>query len=492
MNNKSTQSDNMEHFDLDELFDELSTQEMSNSLKAYSDALDNFFEYIPAGSRTSLMREYENFDVTSLEPDDTKFVNDALLLANYDKSALRGENVVLFSEPVILSEFICAATLYNKNEGVLRLISYIGEDKKVFTKWTTSIADNKSVTTYSVKDTVLGVILPQRCKFTAVKIAKFGSLFTDYKKLERVRVLLDKVREIPLIQRQELQNRFQVINSQIKLKNDEFNALESEIEILEHQKSHIETNLSRSQSTLDAVQNDLTEVTKEYENLFLKFEEESKRLQAVKEELKSNADSCKQEEVKLKSLKEESVEQTASLRAIKEELADAKREKNLTTFDTIGHSKETWRQLKGYYVLAILLLSGLALMAEYIYTNGQKISSLLPYLVHVSSWDILLSRLPLVAATTLIIGGLTGALFYLIKHIVLLNTEKMVMLKAGILAEQITNSLDCKKMGEQEILEFKRDTKIKLIMEVFNKNEPDVKQSNMILEVLKAVNANKG
>ncbi len=47
-------------------------------------------------------------------------------------------------------------------------------------------------------------------------------------------------------------------------------------------------------------------------------------------------------------------------------------------------------------------------------------------------------------------------------------------------------------MGEQEILEFKRDTKIKLIMEVFNKNEPDVKQSNMILEVLKAVNANKG
>ncbi|HAS6978159.1 hypothetical protein ACRTD6_07800 [Vibrio parahaemolyticus] len=494
MNDKSAQMTYVESIDLGELFEELSTQDMSNALKEYSDSLDAFFRLAPAGSYTSSVRGYENFDVTSLNQDDSTFVSNALRLANYDENALRGENIVLFHEPVILSEFMCSANIFNANEGVLRLISYLGTDKKVTTKWGTSVDETtkKPVTTYSVHDLVIGLILPQRCKFTAVKFAEIDSLVTDYKKLKRVRDSLEKARELPLIQRQNLQSKFQDINSLIKIKSDEFTALESDIEVLEHQKSHTETNLSRSQNALQSVQEDIAKATKEYESLLAQHIRETKQLSSVKEEIKQNSDLLKKEAGKLRSLKEENSDQSASLLAIKAELADAKREKNLTTFDTIGHSKETWRQLKGYYVLAILLLSGLAIMAEYIYSNGQKISSLLPYLVHVSSWDILLSRLPLVAATTLIIGGLTGALFYLIKHIVLLNTEKMVMLKAGILAEQITNSLDCKNMGEQEILEFKRDTKIKLIMEVFNKNEPDVKQSNMVLEVLKAVNANKG
>lgn len=126
-------------------------------------------------------------------------------------------------------------------------------------------------------------------------------------------------------------------------------------------------------------------------------------------------------------------------------------------------------------------------MAIYVYTNGQNFSDTLPYLVNVSAWDILLSRLPLVTATTLIIGGLSGVFFYLIKHIVSLNTEKMTMLKAGILAEQITNSLACKNMTEEEILEFKRDTKIKLIMQVFSKQDKDT--NNLIIEALKTVSS---
>lgn len=66
----------------------------------------------------------------------------------------------------------------------------------------------------------------------------------------------------------------------------------------------------------------------------------------------------------------------------------------------------------------------------------------------------------------------------------------MTMLKAAILAEQITNSLDCKAMSEQEILEFKRDTKIKLIMQVFTKNDTELnKDNNLIIEALKALNS---
>ncbi|HFQ5108151.1 TPA: hypothetical protein ACGUT0_001707, partial [Vibrio vulnificus] len=194
------------------------------------------------------------------------------------------------------------------------------------------------------------------------------------------------------------------------------------------------------------------------------------------------------EEAKLRGVKEEYNLTSTELIEVKMQLADAKRERNATSFDTAGHTAETKTQLKAYYWFAAITFIGLACMAVYVYWNGQNFSDTI-YLYHVSSWDILLSRLPLITATTLIIGGLSGVFFYLIKHIVSLNTEKMTMLKAGILAEQITNSLDCKDMTDEQILEFKRDTKIKLIMQVFSKQETDKDTNNLIIEALKAVNS---
>lgn len=46
-------------------------------------------------------------------------------------------------------------------------------------------------------------------------------------------------------------------------------------------------------------------------------------------------------------------------------------------------------------------------------------------------------------------------------------------------------------MSEQEILEFKRDTKIKLIMQVFTKNDTELNKdnNNLIIEALKALNS---
>ncbi|HHF0557566.1 TPA: hypothetical protein ACPHT1_001644 [Vibrio antiquarius] len=489
MDNSNPNND-VEDFDLDEIFEEISTQGISESFKEYCDSLSEFYQYIHVGSRSTLVRAYEDFNFEELSESDTRFVTDALRVANYEPNALRSENVVLFNEPVILSEIICSSGHYGENEGALRLISYLTMDKKVTTRRKTNL--KKAEVTYEVYDLVSGIILPRRCKFIGVRLATYKSLHTDYKKLERTQKALNNAVEIPLIEFQNWRKKAQDINSMLQMKSDEFKSLADDINVLEHQKSHLETSISRSQSALEDIRSDRDEVSKEYEYLTYQYNEQNSKLISINEKLNTSKKLYKEEEDRLKGIKEESATQSVALQSIKREIADAKREKNLTTFDTIGHSKETGRQLRGYYGLAILLLLGLGFMALYIYTNGQKISSLLPYLVHVSSWDILLSRLPLVAATTLIIGGITGALFYLIKHIILLNTEKMIMLKAGILAEQITNSLDCKGMSEQEILEFKRDTKIKLIMQIFSKNESVEKQSNIVLEVLKAVNANKG
>ena len=104
----------------------------------------------------------------------------------------------------------------------------------------------------------------------------------------------------------------------------------------------------------------------------------------------------------------------------------------------------------------------------------------------IGPWNILLSRLPLITATMLVLGTLSALLFYLINHIISVNVDKINMLKTSILSEQITGSLPNKDMSEDEIQDYKRNTKIELIQNVFNSNKERI-QSNSQQERLKQI-----
>ncbi|MGL1104872.1 hypothetical protein ACSTLM_11820 [Vibrio parahaemolyticus] len=264
MDNSNPNND-VEDFDLDEIFEEISTQGISESFKEYCDSLSEFYQYIHVGSRGTLVRAYEDFNFEELSESDTRFVTDALRVANYEPNALRSENVVLFNEPVILSEIICSSGHYGENEGALRLISYLTMDKKVTTRRKTNL--KKAEVTYEVYDLVSGIILPRRCKFIGVRLATYKSLHTDYKKLERTQKALNNAVEIPLIEFQNWRKKAQDINSMLQMKSDEFKSLADDINVLEHQKSHLETSISRSQSALEDIRSDRDEVSKEYEYL---------------------------------------------------------------------------------------------------------------------------------------------------------------------------------------------------------------------------------
>tara|TARA_R110001599_G_scaffold305926_2_gene512345 strand:- start:604 stop:2076 length:1473 start_codon:yes stop_codon:yes gene_type:complete len=481
-----------EDIDLNELFDGINIDLMKKSFNEYILSLNSFFTKYTEDSSPSLMRFFEKFNPDGFSNDEVEFSNKALGMANYDHGALRGECVVLFSEPVIISDLLCTNTPTDENEGAIRLISYTRKEKKFTTKRTTHTSyTNKSilVTTYKVHDVVLGLILPRNCEFLSVKIAIYQSLLTDYNKLESAEKALQKASDTPRIEIQNIKNKLQNIEVEINHRREVFNTVQGDIQALEQEKSHTENSLKSSKVALEKARKDLENASREFNNLAGGVAQEIKTLEEVQVKVKSETSLYKKEHLKLEELQQESKAISESLMLTKKELADAKREQNATSFDTAGHTAETGKQLTSYYRFALLTFAGLISMAIYVYTNGQSFSETLPHLVHVSTWDILLSRLPLIAATTLIIGGLSGVFFFLIKHIVALNTEKMTMLKAGILAEQITNSLECKDMTEEHKLEFKRDTKIKLIMQVFSKSEPVTDKNNIIIEALKAMNS---
>jgi hypothetical protein len=484
-------SENWENVDLDKLFSDANTGQIDKSFNEYLSSLDSFYTKYSPDTNPSLIRHYDKFNPDGLNEDDVKFLLNSLSIANYDENSLRDEHVIVFSEPVILSEINCNAVLNDEKTSAVRLITYKGADKKISTKRTTTrpSINKKGISTYKVHDVVLGLILPRRCENITVKIAIFRSIHSNYKQLERTQKALQTAQEVPVIEIQRITKKFQDINSIINIKRDKFHTMKGDIDVLEQEKRHAENSLENTKNSVTKVRSDLDKANREYEKLVGEIADEADRLATVKGQVSSEAVLHKKEGFRLNSIKDETKTVSETLHSIKEELADANREKNLTTLDMAGHSNETSKQLKPYYIFAFLAFSGLVWMAKYVYLNGEIFTSILPFLVNVSAWDILISRLPLITATTLIIGGLSGTFFYLIKHIISLNTEKMTMLKAAILAEQITDSLDSKGLTEQEELEFKRNTKIKLIMQVFSNNEPKLDNSNLIIEALKAVNS---
>lgn len=478
--------------DLTELFSGVDANEIVKPFQEYAQALSSFFTTYTRQTSKDLIRVYNNFDPEWFGPEEGAFASEALKLANYDESALQGELVLLFSTPVIVAELSCLGVSNSESEGAIRLISPSSMDKRFATKRETTYSGmGESTTTYKIHDLALGLILPQRSGFLSVDVASISALLAEPEKFEKARNALNRAREIPLIEMQKISDKLKHINDTITVKRAQFNSISSNINVLEKERFHAENSLAHSKNSLEKVINDINKSSMEYEALSKAIADESAKLIAIEKKVETETDLYKKEENKLKSLAGDTEKASDALRVVQQELADANRQKNLTTLDMVGHSNETSKQLRPYYFLAIATFVALALMARYIYQNGESFMYMVPFLGNVSAWDILLSRLPLITATTLIIGGLSGVFFFLVKHIVSLNTEKMAMLKAAILAEQITNSIECKNMSEQEKLEFKRDTKIRLITQVFSKSEPDIDKASFIMDVLKAVSDKK-
>ena len=118
------------------------------------------------------------------------------------------------------------------------------------------------------------------------------------------------------------------------------------------------------------------------------------------------------------------------------------------------------------------------------YDNAQTFKEFVDSKPIITTWDLLLSRLPLITATALVIGTLSALLFYLVNNIVSVSNDKMNMLKASVLAEQITGSLPKSNMTNDEIRDYKRNTKIELVMSVFA-DKPDKIKDEKQMDIFK-------
>lgn len=450
----------------------IDTDELDKSLEEFTASINRQYQIIKESSFKIVVNKTikeENLEDHEIE---------LLKKTNYELSALKGDQVILFDKPYLVSEVTCYKSQSFLDDKVLgiRFLSRSKSTKKVVLPTRDA---NKNLL-YEIDDVVLGFILPSFIEFSSAKVL-------DLEVFYRKRSIIAEIQKA----HEDLMLSIDILKGSVFEKVDKTNIYliekESAIKHIEDQtqsslneKQRIEESLKKEQSILQRIRNDITHETDNIEKLQL---EVSKIQKVISESRKEEDESHKS----LKEVNERILTNNLKLDKSRKELSDLqsqlveiRADVNITTLDMKGFSVETQSQISRYYWLSFFVLVFLAAVFWCLYENASTFSELFDVNPNASLGNILLSRLPLVTATTLIIATLSGLLFFLIKNIVTVSDNKMNMLKASILAEQITGSIPKSDMTEDEIRDFKRNTKIELVMNIFAQKSENIKDEKQI------------
>jgi len=404
---------------------------------------------------------------------------------NYEFAALLGERIILFDKPYLISEVLCYDDINTKDEKsqALRLLSYKHTIKKViFAKRipTNSHFRNQPNLKYVVDEVILGIILPTHSSFISAQALDLETYYRDGKILTKIAQAHEGVTLSANILREDVDERISKVNAYLKEKKKTLNSFELQLESSLNEKNRLEHSLEKETKIIERIRDDIKIETKNLDDVQAENEKKGNQLKELNNQIDSERNN-------FKLIKEQSIDTSEQLNSsrnelgnLQEQLIKARADINVTTLDMKGFSTESKNQIKKYFWLSLSLISFLAVIFTCLYNNAVTFSDLFDTNPKVSAWNILLSRLPLITATTLIIGTASALLFLLIKNIVSVSENKMNMLKASILAEQITGSLPRSGMTDDEIRDFKRNTKIELVMSIFSEKAESIKEEKQI------------
>ncbi|WP_299008672.1 hypothetical protein [uncultured Shewanella sp.] len=170
---------------------------------------------------------------------------------------------------------------------------------------------------------------------------------------------------------------------------------------------------------------------------------------------------------------------------IKEKISKEISEADKFTLDLNGHMKESRVQRYYYFAFSILIAIFLTFISSKIYERANDLLGHFLTEKNVNMWQVLLSRLPLITISTLMICSLSALLYFSVNHILSLNKDRMNMLKASILAEQISISLKHDfDLSREDRLEQSKKLKVEIIMKLFENQKTPMKLNLKNMSVL--------
>jgi len=461
----------------------LETEEINTSFAKFKSAINA--QYFNINSESSRIIYYGHFSSNKV----TELVSTALKQTNYDVAVLENEIVVLFSRPLLVSELLCQGSMVSDRKSkTIRLISTRNTQKKFVSDFIITGKNNQ----FKVNDTVWGLILPTHTNLLEARVLDFNDFFTNEGKINTVTKAHQNLSIEIEILKDKTDHVIKEVAEYINHKASDYETIKNDIDIALKERKRLEDSSIENKEILDRIQNDIVKENKNLSGIMSAKDKFIDINNALKIQIDENSENLKKEIKKSDSLKTENIQKREEIKKSVEQINDMKRDINLTTLDLKGYSTESSKQLTSYFRLAFCAMVFLAVVFFQMYNNAETFANLFDNTIpKVNAWDILVSRLPLITATTLVVGTLSALLFYLVNHIVSVNSDNMNMLKASILAEQITGTLPTTDMSNDEIRDYKRNTKVELVMNVFTSKQEKIKdksqfeQIKQILENLK-------
>lgn len=417
-------------------------------------------------------------------------VKNTIKKSNYNLTTLEKEKVILFDEPIFISSLKCEikdANSMNIKKQSIRVIGSNSVDKKYITDSDCYQYFGNVICNYIVNDVAYGIIFTdilELCNF------KYLSIIDYISNDDNLRIMMDTHQDLSnkvLDFHKSANEQYNILTTKITDSESKYKIINSDIDLLSDEQVRLENSKNNNKKILHRIQKDINQANEDFKAAIIDVSNSNKLI----EEKELTLHQINQD---VKRTYDELIVSRSELEITQESLRQAKKDTNLISFDMRGFNSESKSQLRYYYGLAFSVITFLAIVFSIMYTNAQTFETIAAKENKLSLLDILLSRLPLITTTALVIGTLSALLFYLINHIMVVNLDKMNMLKASILAEQITSSLPANDMTDDKIREFQRNIKIELVMNVFSKDTVKLKKkdhSELIEKIVDAVSSIK-
>ncbi|MFB2734481.1 MULTISPECIES: hypothetical protein [Shewanella] len=416
-----------------------------------------------------------------------------LPFTNYTSGSLVGERVILFRSPLFVSVIRTSKIPNDRKMGdAIRLISHAGIDKKVSgNPKSFQFTGEQPYSSFEVYSVIFGFILPKSINFRFAIYLNFKELFEDRELLESLADSRERLKKTAFEYKKIAENSVRITSEGVKARANEYNEIKASISIQLDERARLADSLNENMVIRDRLEREIATANSKLSTIEQKLKNSQETTDNFNRdliEIKSELDISKDE---LKGITSKIEVEQANLEKRQAMVRKTQSEMDSYSLDMNGFSKASRMHIWFCYAVMAALLSTLTNIFFMIYSNANDLikfidstsneTSTFSYAVNKTSvLDILLSRLPAITATTLIIATLSTLLFFLVKHIIALHTDKMNMLKASILTEQVTYSLDCDGMKDSDIKELKRKSKIELLVKIFGLNGASSSSSDAI------------
>lgn len=457
-----------------------------NSLEELIAEVDSVYIRVSSDSKKDLLL-LDGVSLTShsklLEPN-SKIIK-ILESSNYDLGMLASHKIVLLKTPCFVSTIRCFSQSKIAAESInepLLLIAQKKSNKKVAKKILPlgRVGLNGYSFEYEVHDVIYGFILPEKEIHLSTKLISLNKFYYDQQHIQNIGMIQQELHNEISSYANEIDLFYDKIERFTEDKVSNVKILKSRIESLTSEQDRIKEARDEDKKIWDRVKKDTIEANISLEEAITKRKKAEENKTKTELFLQTMQETVSTQETQLISLAQQKNTTEDTLVKAKKELSETRKELNLYSLDMKGFSAESQGQLSRYYLFTAVLIFILSSIFSYLYSNAKSFEQLVIDTSPLNTLDILLSRLPLITATTLIIGTISALLYFVVNHIITLNKDKMAMLKASILAEQIGTTLeaDCKKT-DIEILDYKKNLKVELVIKLLDMNKESEPKLNI-------------